>query len=155
MKILLAIDGSTCSEAAERAVTTQFPPRDTEVRVVHAVEWMRDRAMSIAFAEGAGAARHVMAIRERAMQEANALVAATTARLGAAGFRTTTTVRDGAPRDVILDCAAEWHPDLIVIGSHGRTGIDRFVLGSVSESIVRRAGCSVEIVRAAGNGAPA
>ena len=95
----------------------------------------------------------VLAIRDRAMREGNALVAGSAARLEAAGFRTTTTVRDGAARDLILDCAAEWRPDLIVMGSHGRTGIDRLVLGSVSESIVRHAGCSVEIVRAASAGA--
>jgi nucleotide-binding universal stress UspA family protein len=48
---------------------------------------------------------------------------------------------------VILDTAAKWHADLIVIGSHGRKGLDRFLLGSVSEAVARHAPCSVQIVR--------
>ena len=48
---------------------------------------------------------------------------------------------------LILDCAAEWGADLIIVGSHGRKGIARFVLGSVSEAVARYARCSVEIVR--------
>lgn len=48
---------------------------------------------------------------------------------------------------VILDCATEWKANLIVVGSHGRKGVTRFVLGSVSEAIARYADCSVEIAR--------
>jgi nucleotide-binding universal stress UspA family protein len=47
----------------------------------------------------------------------------------------------------IIDHAAEWHADLIVAGSHGWEGLNRFLLGSVSESVVRHAPCSVEVVR--------
>lgn len=52
---------------------------------------------------------------------------------------------------VILDCATEWRADLIVVGSHGRKGVTRFVLGSVSEAVARHAHCSVEIARLPGN----
>ena len=48
----------------------------------------------------------------------------------------------------IIDSAAEWRADLIVVGSHGRSGIPRFLLGSVAEFVARHAKCSVEIVRA-------
>ena len=43
--------------------------------------------------------------------------------------------------------AKEWEADLIVVGSHGRTGIKRFVLGSVSQKIANEAECSVRVVR--------
>jgi hypothetical protein len=43
--------------------------------------------------------------------------------------------------------------DLIVVGTHGRTGIERWVLGSVAQQVVREAGCSVEVVREPGAGA--
>ena len=53
---------------------------------------------------------------------------------------------DGA-KNAILAEAAEWGADLIVLGSHGRRGFDRFQLGSVSEAIAMHAQCSVEIIR--------
>ncbi len=53
----------------------------------------------------------------------------------------------GEPRKVILDLAKEWPADLILIGSHGRRGIERAVLGSVSEAVATHANCSVEMTR--------
>jgi nucleotide-binding universal stress UspA family protein len=72
-------------------------------------------------------------------------------RLRSAGFDASTSVREGDPKMVILDCATEWRTDLIVVGSHGRKGLTRFVLGSVSEAVARHAHCSVEIVRIPSN----
>lgn len=57
-------------------------------------------------------------------------------------------VRQGDARSGILDEAKEWHADLIVMGSHGYTGIKRWLLGSVAQAVVEHAPCSVEIVRA-------
>jgi nucleotide-binding universal stress UspA family protein len=53
----------------------------------------------------------------------------------------------GDARAVILNEAKDWGADLIVLGSHGYHGIDRFMLGSVSESVAVLAHCSVEIIR--------
>jgi nucleotide-binding universal stress UspA family protein len=53
----------------------------------------------------------------------------------------------GEPRAVILDAAKTWGSDLIVLGSHGRRGMDRFLMGSVSEAVAIHAHCSVEVVR--------
>ena len=57
-------------------------------------------------------------------------------------------VREGTPADEILAAAREWEPDLIVIGTHGRSGVSRVVLGSTAESVVRHARCPVVVVRA-------
>ncbi|MGA1999681.1 MAG: universal stress protein [Terriglobales bacterium] len=67
--------------------------------------------------------------------------------LTSAGFRVSTSVAEGNAKSVILDKAAEWHADLIALGSHGRKGLERFLLGSVSEAVARHAPCSVLIVR--------
>lgn len=51
------------------------------------------------------------------------------------------------PAKEILQLAKEVGADLIIVGSHGLTGIERLLVGSTSEKIVREAGCSVEIAR--------
>jgi nucleotide-binding universal stress UspA family protein len=53
----------------------------------------------------------------------------------------------GEPRGVILDTAKTWGADLIVLGSHGRRGLDRLLLCSVSEAVAIHARCSVEVIR--------
>lgn len=55
--------------------------------------------------------------------------------------------RIGKPADTILDLAAEVGADLIFIGSHGKLGFERLLLGSVSERVVREARCPVMVVR--------
>jgi nucleotide-binding universal stress UspA family protein len=51
------------------------------------------------------------------------------------------------PRAIILEEANQWGADLIVLGSHGHNGVERFLLGSVSEGVALHAPCSVEIIR--------
>jgi nucleotide-binding universal stress UspA family protein len=53
----------------------------------------------------------------------------------------------GDARAIILDEARAWGADLIVLGSHGRHGFDRVLLGTVSESVALYADCSVEVIR--------
>ncbi|MEJ7598643.1 MAG: universal stress protein [Kofleriaceae bacterium] len=55
--------------------------------------------------------------------------------------------RIGKPAPEILELAREIGADLIVLGNHGLTGLERLVIGSTSEKVVRDAGCSVEVVR--------
>jgi nucleotide-binding universal stress UspA family protein len=53
----------------------------------------------------------------------------------------------GAPAFTIVDVAKEGNYDMIVIGTHGRTGLPRVMLGSVAENVVRHAHCPVLTVR--------
>ena len=148
MRILLAIDHSECSEATVEAVIAQFRRDRCEVQVFHAVDWERNLPLSSMFAEGPAAAQDVLAERDRLCVAGRALVEQAAARLHAAGFTASATaLPEGEARGAILEAATDWRADLIVVGSHGRTGLDRFLLGSVAESIVRRARCSVQVVR--------
>jgi nucleotide-binding universal stress UspA family protein len=57
-------------------------------------------------------------------------------------------VREGPSTQTILDAAQEFNADLIVMGTHGRTGFRRLVLGSVTEEVLRKAPCPVLTVKA-------
>lgn len=59
----------------------------------------------------------------------------------------TTAVVEGFAKETILETAEEMKADLIVMGSHGRRGLSRFLLGSVSSAVSENAGCSTLIVR--------
>ena len=52
-----------------------------------------------------------------------------------------------SPADAILQYATEHKNDLIVMGSHGRKGLDRLLMGSVAESVLRHAHCEVMIIK--------
>jgi nucleotide-binding universal stress UspA family protein len=140
MKILLAIDDSKFSEAASKSLAEQFRPQDTEVRVLHVLE-------PTAISEPPQMSRGYYPELEDQLPQAREVVDRTATMLSAAGFRVTTSVATGDARSTILDDAAEWHADLIVLGSHGHKGVGRFFLGSVSEAVARHARCSVQIVR--------
>ena len=88
-----------------------------------------------------------MLLSWKARRWPRALVDRIAEELRRAGFKAQTRVEVGDAREGILDCAAEWGADLIIVGSHGQRGIQRFLLGSVSEFVARHAKCSVEIVR--------
>ena len=69
--------------------------------------------------------------------------------LATAEIKATGAVFSGNAKEVILEEARKWDADLIVVGSHGRRGFKRFLLGSVSEAVAMNAHCSVVVVRGA------
>ena len=62
------------------------------------------------------------------------------------GVKISSIIREGSPANVILDVAVEEDIDLIVIGSSGKSGFDRFILGSVSDKVVNAAKCPVLVL---------
>lgn len=78
-------------------------------------------------------------------RQAEQILAETAQALAGPRFTVATEVRTGDPASAV--CAAATGHDLIIVGSHGRTRMDRFLLGSVSHGIVHRAGCSVLVIR--------
>ncbi len=143
MKILLAIDDSKFSEAATKAVIARAHLKGTDVRVLHVVE-----SPTLLISREMGGYDPAMEIVwEEETKRARALVARTEETLRSHGMKVTTAVEQGDPKSAIIDAAEQWRADLIVLGSHGRGALDRFLMGSVSDAIVRHARCSVEIVR--------
>jgi nucleotide-binding universal stress UspA family protein len=82
---------------------------------------------------------------EQSKRHAEQVVKDTDGALASPQFTVSTEVRQGDPVTTVCEYGAAY--DLIVVGSHGRKGLDRFLLGSVSHGIVHRAGCSVLVVR--------
>ncbi|WP_296795981.1 universal stress protein [uncultured Methanobrevibacter sp.] len=62
------------------------------------------------------------------------------------GIKISPVIKEGSPAKAILDVASEEDIDLIVIGSSGKSGFDRFILGSVSDKVVNAAKCPVLVV---------
>jgi nucleotide-binding universal stress UspA family protein len=69
-------------------------------------------------------------------------------RLREAGFSADIRVVNGDPRDALVELVRAEHADLVVMGSHGRTGFAKLVMGSVSSHVVTHAPCSVLVVKA-------
>ena len=139
MKILFGIDESKSSGDVLRAMVTQFRTENTEVRVLHVLQPIAPAPPQMA----SGYAPEL----EGQKKPAHELVERIAKELHSAGFKVDTAVEVGDIRETIIDSATEWRADLMVVGSHGQRGIQRFLLGSVAEFVARHAKCSVEIVR--------
>ncbi len=139
MKILLATDGSKFSDAAAHSVARQFRPQETHVRVLSVVEPISETSPP-------QMSPHYFPELHDQVVEAQQVTGRAAKMLADAGFTVSTSVLTGEPKTVILQEAADWGADLIVVGSHGRTGLKRLLLGSVSEAIAHQTTRSVEIV---------
>ena len=87
----------------------------------------------------------IQSLSEQIKQHAEQVVIDTAQGLASPHFTVSTDVRLGDPVTTVCEVGQSY--DLIVVGSHGRKGFDRFLLGNVSHGIVHRAGCSVLVVR--------
>ena len=149
MKILLALDGSEHSEGIVREVVRRHFPPGSEVRVISVVE--RLYFPGAGSSDGVDIVGRYDEIEKSARDAARATVEKAAAKLRASResgkFTITTEVLSGSPKSVILEDAEAFGADLIVVGSHGRGMLERFLLGSVSQAVALHAKCSVEIVR--------
>jgi len=141
-RVLLATDGSAYSQAAARSVAERPWPKGTEFKIVSVVDQMIP-AMDPWYASGEVIERMLDQNREQCKEAVHSAYKIVTD----AGLPATTSVFAGSPKWRIIDNAKEWNADLIVVGSHGRRGLTRVLLGSVSEAVAMNAHCSVEVIR--------
>ena len=144
MRIILAIDDSQFSADAVREVAAMPWPPDTTVRVLSAAEPVTPPPPSELWYNAGGGLEQVQQEITRRSEE---LTARSADSLRKSGITAEAVVRPGDARSVIVDEAIEWSADLIVVGSHGYSGIKRWLLGSVAHSVVSHAPCSVQVVR--------
>jgi universal stress protein A len=140
--ILVPTDFSPASErvlAYARALAERF---GASLHLLHVVE---DPVMAAAWSEAY--AFDVAGLQARFREEAERRLTEVAASL--TGVTVTTDVLDGSPARTIAAAAGDKGMDLIVMGTHGRSGLSHLLLGSVAERVVRSAPCPVLTVREA------
>lgn len=149
-KVLFATDGSECSVGAAHAIAAELWPQGSVFKVLSVEELLvvgnqMEAASPAAFYPAALVEELTTQARDRARSAVE--MAKDILRRAGLAVDDTDSIPIGEPRSVILDTAKGWGADLIVLGSHGRRGLDRFLLGSVSEAVAIHASCSVRVVR--------
>ena len=143
MKILIGVDDSPHSQAALEFVKRMTWPAGTEVVVVSAVRPVVPLYTEVYLP----APEQLERVTEDQRRFHEELVSRTELQLRDRGFRTTARVLAGDPREAIIDMARREAADLIVVGSHGRSGLTKLLMGSVASHIVTHAPCDVLVVR--------
>lgn len=146
MKILLATDGSPFSQVASALVTRLPWPATHELTVLSVV----DKLAWLPAAETGGQDDEHGAhqrLEQSLRQETQHILAREVERFTALGWTPQTLVREGHTAHEIVSAAEEMGTDVIAMGSRGRGGIKRFLLGSVSQYVMTYAPCSVLIAR--------
>jgi nucleotide-binding universal stress UspA family protein len=143
MKILIAIDESSHSLEAIDFVCKLRWPTNTRVLVVSAIPFAVYATTEV-YLPASGPSVELL---EETTRKHEALVSRAEAALGDAGLATETRVPRGDPREVIVQMAKDEGADLIVLGSHGHTGMARLLMGSVASHVVSHAPCSVLMVK--------
>lgn len=147
-RILVPVDGSPTSAAGLNEALRLAKSQKARVRLVHIV----DEVPIFASSEGALNIEPVI----ESLKSGGKRILARTAKLAAArGVRAETEMVENATSrvaDVLVARAKRWRADLIVMGTHGRRGVNRLVLGSDAELVVRNSPVPVLLVRSARRG---
>jgi nucleotide-binding universal stress UspA family protein len=141
-RILVAVDGSETADAALQEAIKLAKDHDSQIRLVHVVD--------LTMAYSAAEAPHIFEYR-KTMEDAGKAVLAgcsTWARSAGVQFDTKCVVMFAKHVcDVIEEEATQWPADLVVIGTHGRRGIRRLLLGSVAEGLTRISSKPILLIR--------
>jgi nucleotide-binding universal stress UspA family protein len=138
-RILIAIDGSPVAAHAAEVGIELARALEAEVGFVHVLD-----PSLYAIPNSSVSASELLAVSER---DRKRLLAEFRERAALAPTALEF-AREGKPADEIVSSAQEWQADMIVVGSHGRGGLGRALLGSVADSVTRHAPCPVLVVRA-------
>lgn len=134
MKVIFAIDDSKHSAYALESVSSRPWPTGTQFRLLSVLELGRH--------ESDEAHEKVVDAIKQSLESKVKIVSTLHP-----GSQVDTRIMQGSARDAILQEAEDWGADYIVLGSHGRKGLQKFLLGSVAEAILGYASCPVEVVR--------
>lgn len=133
--ILLATDGSNCSEAATARALELSRNFRSNLKVVSIVN-IPDEAY--------GEAPETV---EKLIHRARAIVDSVKMRAGTLHIKVNTFIKEGDPHERIAKLANELNVDVVCVGSYGRTGLRRLIMGSVAEKVIRKSACPILVVK--------
>ncbi len=155
MKILIGYDGSDCAKSAIQDLKHAGLPSEANVMVVSAAETLMPINLEYTDSEVPAmnfvverASEITQYAKETAASHETEAVAAIQADFP--DWKIETNTRLASPSGAILEAAAEWNPDLIIVGSHGRGAMGRLFMGSVSMKVLSEAHGSVRVSRSTG-----
>ncbi|MFL9879974.1 universal stress protein [Herbaspirillum rhizosphaerae] len=146
--ILVPIDGSNTAESAVKEACRLAMLCKARVRLLHVLDMT---TLSNGFEEPDV---YVTTTRPLALKEAEELLTRTRTEMEKSGIAVETEIKEAMGAhiaDVIVERAATWKADVIVIGTHGRRGVRRFLMGSDAEQVARTSPVPVLLVRSSGN----
>ena len=145
MKVMIGVDDSAHAETTVAFVRRMSWPADTAMIVVSAVQ-----LPSVAYSSSESFAPTTIDTGTwlKDLTKLHEGLASRAARkLADEGFQTQSRVLQGDPREALIDEAKKERADLLVVGSHGRTGLEKLLMGSVASHVVTHAPCSVLVVK--------
>ncbi len=153
MKILIGYDGSGCADAALDDLQRAGLPHEAEAVVISVADVflpppLKEGDDTFPFQVSDGV-RRARARAARAIEEIRGFSAQASDRVKTnfPDWNVRTEACVDSPAWAMIKKADEWKPDLIVVGSHGRSAIGRLILGSVSQKVLTEARCSVRVAR--------
>jgi nucleotide-binding universal stress UspA family protein len=141
MKILYPTDFSECANEAQAVAVDLARKLDADLVLVQVL------VEAPLYSEGFISRRQVQTVYDAQRKWSEDTLEALAERLRQSGIKTSCRVQAGAPHEEIVRTAEEEHADMIVMGTHGRGGLNRMILGSVAERVIRLAPCPVLTVR--------
>lgn len=147
MKVILATDGTGHSDAAVEIVRNLNLSDGDEVKVVSVVDMAVPLAMDIYAGYLPSSTDIEAAVKENTEKVLESTREKIAGFFGGKNVLVSSEVLHGSPESRIVETAEEFGADMIVVGSHGYNRWERLLLGSVSDSVVHHAPCSVLVVR--------
>ena len=145
-RILVAIDNSTTAQKALDEAITLASALGANLCIANAA----DEGPLTQHGMGLGSYIDVDKVKQEMRNNGNDLLAQALAKASAAGCQAEVLLIESTQRrlgDMIIGAATQWGADLIVMGTHGRRGFERFLVGSVAEHMVRTSTTSLLLVR--------
>jgi nucleotide-binding universal stress UspA family protein len=146
MKILHPTDFSECATEAQAVAVDLARRLDADLVLVQVL------VEAPLYSEGFISRRQVQTVYDAQRKWSEETLEVRAEQLRQSGIKTSWRVQAGAPHEEIVRTAEEEDAGMIVMGTHGRSGLNRMVLGSVAERVIRRAPCPVLTVRQAKSG---
>ena len=149
MKIMIGVDDSPHSQAAVEFVRKMTWPKGSTIEVLSVV-----RPVVGVYSEAyVPAPAYVEEANEGMVRRHQEIASGAERQLQGLGLATEARILHGDPRTELVDAAREQRADLLVLGSHGRTGMSKLLMGSVASYVVTHAPCSVMVVKLPGHAA--